>query len=110
MVCCSLQVLVLLYLVSLGEGEQCTNQCREGKAGDWCGVTGNETDYAKIGQKRLGDGGRVVRCADQTRYGKGCLGVCQTGEEDYTWCRVSAHVADWDYCGLDGMTSDLKPC
>jgi len=74
-----------LDLILLGHG--CTNECDGDQETAWCG------------ERRKGDTGEILRCAERTKGGYMCMDTCDYRGESYTWCKTGVHVPNqWDYC------------
>lgn len=85
-----MRILSMYLVVSWLElilGQNCTNECGGDQVTNWCG------------QRRQGDTGKILRCAETTKDGWMCMTSCGYNDESYTWCWTGVHLnAQWDYC------------
>jgi len=79
-------------------GQSCTNECGGDQVTNWCG------------QRRQGDTGKILRCAETTKDGWMCMTSCGYNDESYTWCWTGVHIrAQWDYCTpSDGQVIEVS--
>jgi len=100
-----------LSLVSLSQaqdpympqaGDVCSNGCSTSDPQAWCGLYKEDIT------------GRLLRCAEFTRYDQICVDECRSKGESYTWCLTNTYSLSseewWEYCSLSGLTINKETC